>query len=134
MADEVATVTVEQVQAHAEFNLVERFERVFVETKVEAAVEFVLDECPAVVDRLLSGALSVVNYRRIVAEVALRVLRNVGGVKSESDTGYAIALDPLVASGTYWIPEKDRKTLLGVVTKSAPAGTVSIGLDAGWSR
>lgn len=124
-------VTYDDVQNRVEYPLDTRFERTFVETKIEDAVALIVDECPRVPTRLASGALSANNYKRIVADVVLRVLRNPTGVTSESEGGYSYSTSALVASGSLWLTDGDRRTLNGLTAPYTP-GTASIGIDAGW--
>lgn len=121
----------DELQSRVEYQLDTRFARDFVTTKIADAVALIIDECPRVPNRLLSGALSENNYKRIVADVVLRVLRNPGGVTSESEGGYSYATSALVASGSLWLTDGDRRTLNGITAPYIP-GTVSIGIDAGW--
>jgi hypothetical protein len=121
----------DELQIRVEYQLDTRFSREFVTTKIADAVALIIDECPRVPARLLSGALSENNYKRVVSDVVLRVLRNPGGVTSESEGGYTYATSALVASGSLWLTDGDRRTLNGVTAPYVP-GSVGIGLDSGW--
>jgi aminopeptidase N len=126
-------VNFDDVQARTEFDLTTRFARDFVEVLIADAVALIVDECPTVPSRLASGALSPNNYKRVVSDVVKRIIRNPEGLSSESEGGYSYTANAAAASGTFWLTDRDRRTLNGVTLKSTP-GVVSIGLDYGWSR
>jgi hypothetical protein len=126
-------VTLEDVQARTEFDLTTRFERAFVEVLIADAVALIVDECPTVPSRLASGALSSNNYKRVVSDVVKRIIRNPEGLSSESEGGYSYTANAAAASGTFWLTDRDRRTLNGVKATNVP-GTTSIGIDYGWSR
>jgi hypothetical protein len=126
-------VTIADVQARTEFDLATRFGDDYLQTMIDDAVALILDECPRVPERLLSGALLSANYKRVVADVVKRVIRNPGGVASEGEGGYSYSTRTTVASGDFWLTDADRRRLNGAVAKSVP-GTVSLGIDYGWTR
>lgn len=126
-------VTVQDVQDRTEFDLSLRFEHTYLETLVEDVVALILETCPRVTQRLASGALSPSNYKRVVADAVKRVVRNPDGQTSESEGGYSYSTNAVVASGTYWLTQQDVRTLNGIPV-GAVYGTVSMGLDSGWSR
>lgn len=126
-------VPYEQVRLRSETDLLDTWEREFIDIKIADAVALILDECPTVPARLESGALSRNNYYRVVSDVVLRVLRNPGGLDSESEGGYSYSARATVASGDFWLTDRDRRTLLGLQSKRLP-GTVGIDADYGWAR
>jgi hypothetical protein len=133
MADMLTIVSVQDVQDRTEFQLNTRFTDTFLETVVDDAVALVLDECPNVPARLASGALSASNYKRVVADVVKRVVRNPGGVASEGEGGYSYSTRSTVASGDFWLTDADKRRLNGAKPTST-LGTASIGVDYGWAR
>lgn len=130
MAD--TTVILDDITVRSEVDLLESFERAYLETKIADAVALIIDECPSVPSRLASGALSESNYKRVVFDVVMRVVRNPSGMASESEGGYSYNTSRTVASGDFWLTDRDRRTLNGSRTRLG-VGTVSIGLDKGWS-
>jgi hypothetical protein len=126
-------VTIEDVQNRTEFDLRTRFGDEYLQTTIDDAVALIVDECPKVPERLLSGALLPSNYKRVVADVVKRVIRNPGGVASEGEGGYSYSTRTTVASGDFWLTEADRRRLNGGTVTAVP-GSVSIGVDYGWTR
>jgi hypothetical protein len=127
----LSDVSYDEVQNRVEYQLDTRFAREYVETKIADAVALILDECPRVASRLAAGTLSITNYRRVVSDVVLRVIRNPTGVNSESEGGYSYSTSALVASGSLWLTDSDRRTLNGAVPTAVP-GVIGVGIDAGW--
>lgn len=102
----------------------------YVNQQIEDAVAYIVDECPTVPDRLGSGALSPVVYKRVVANVVSRVLRNPAGRTNESEQGVSFGNNPLLASGDLWLSEQDKRRLNGRGRTLLP-GSVAIGYDDG---
>lgn len=130
MAD--TTFVMDDLEARVEEGALQGHSKLYLETKIGDAVAFILDECRGVAERLRSGALDERNYKRVVTDVVMRVVRNPEGLQTESEGGYSYGARPSVASGDFWLSSQDRRTLLG----SNPAkgiGTMSIGLDKGWA-
>lgn len=132
MAEEVV-MSKTDLQNRYEGDLSAKFSDAYLDTKIEDAVALIEGTCPTVPARLLSGALLPNNYKRIVADIILRVVRNPGGFASESEGGVSYSMQPVVASGNLWLTQQDIDLLNGIVRrgKAAP-GTIGIGLDAGW--
>jgi len=128
----VTDVPYTELVIRAEPGLLDSFDQAYVETKIEDAVALIVDECPTVPARLLSGALSPSNYRRVVYDVVMRVIRNPAGLTSEAEGGYSYNTSAAVASGDFWLSPRDRRTLLGLRSPGG-AGSISIGIDKGWS-
>jgi hypothetical protein len=130
MAD--TTFLVPDLAVRVEDGALDGLRQDYVETKIADAVAYILDECPRVAARLREGTLSENNYKRVVADVVMRVVRNPEGLQTESEGGYSYGARASVASGDFWLSDRDRRTLNG----SNPAmglGTMSIGLDRGWA-
>lgn len=128
---EVTDVTLDEIQLRSEVVLTDSFSREYLETKIADAVALIVDECPTVPERLRSGALHPNNYKRVVFDVVMRVFRNPGGMDSESEGGYSYSARNTVASGDFWLTDRDRRTLTGFQS-SMGIGTAGIGVDAGW--
>lgn len=126
-------MTVDDLQNRYEGVLATKFTEVYLATKIEDAVALIEGTCPTVPSRLLSGALLPNNYKRIVADIILRVVRNPGGFASESEGGVSYSMQPVVASGNLWLTQQDIDLLNGVARGSTMLpGSVGIGLDTGW--
>ncbi len=128
---EPTDVTVQDVQDRTEFDLETRFSETYLQTLIADVVALIVDECPRVPQRLAAGTLTANNYKRVVADAVKRILRNPDGMASESEGGYSYSTSAVVASGTYWLTDRDRRTLNGIVT-GAVYGSVSLGVDGGW--
>lgn len=124
-----------ELKARFEGDLTTRFTDAFLQIKLDEAIALIEGECPTAADRLATGALSPTNYKRIVAAVTFRVLRNPNGVTSEGEGGVSQSFRSDVASGTFLLTDADVKTLTGRSnrTRMLP-GTTSIGADAGWGK
>lgn len=129
---EVTDVTVQDVQDRTEFDLEARFPETYLQTLIADVVALIVDECPRVPQRLASGTLSANNYKRVVADAVKRIVRNPDGMASESEGGYSYSTSAVVASGTYWLTDRDRRTLNGIPTGTV-YGSVSLGIDGGWA-
>jgi hypothetical protein len=126
------TFVLKDLQDRVETGALNGMEDDYLQVKIDDAIAFILDECRTVVERLRSGALNERNYKRVVADVVMRVVRNPEGLQTESEGGYAYGARASVASGDFWLSDRDRRTLLGA-NPSVGIGTMSIGLDAGWA-
>lgn len=124
----------QELKDRSEKDLTTRFTDPYLEIKLSEAIALIIAECPTVPARLASGALDPINYKRIVADVVFRVTRNPAGYASETEAGVGYQLRPTVASGDLWLSDRDIATLTGIRKRqSALPGTVSLGVDAGWS-
>jgi hypothetical protein len=130
MAD--TTVSVSDLQVRAEAGALDGLEQAYLETKIDDAIAYILDEVPRVAARLREGTLAENNYKRIVYDVVMRVVRNPEGLQTESEGGYSYGARASVASGDFWLSDRDRRTLMGA-NPAMGFGTVSIGLDKGWA-
>jgi hypothetical protein len=128
---EVTDVALARITVRSEVDLETLYKKDFLETKIADAVALIVDESPGLADRLRSGALSRNNYERVVFDVVMRVFRNPGGMDSESEGGYSYSARNTVASGDFWLTDRDRRTLNGFSSPMS-IGTVSMGVDAGW--
>lgn len=128
-------MTVQDLKDRFEGDLTTRFSPTYISIKLADAVALVASEAPTAAVRRESGLLSDNNYFRVVANVALRVLRNPGGMESESEAGAGYKVNADVASGDMFITPREMKTLTGIAVedqkKSVPS-SVSIGVDVGW--
>lgn len=127
-------ITTQDVKDRYEGDLTTRFSEQYLQTKLDDAIALIDGECPTVAERYASGALSANNFKRVVADVVLRVVRNPGGYASEGEAGVSYTLRASVASGDLYLTKKDVALLTGRRDIKSLAGTVSIGVDAGWAR
>lgn len=129
------TITVADVAARYEGELLDEFREEYVQQQVTDAVAFVDDTWRAKVEaRLSGGQLSATTYKRIIATAVLRVIRNPDGYTSENEGGYGNSRRADVASGNLWFTSSDIEALTGTSAQTTVLpGTVSIGLDRGWS-
>lgn len=125
------TVSYADIQNRYEGDL-DRFSGIYVQTQITDAVEFIDTLYPVVQSRLDSGKLTESAYKRVVADVVLRVLRNPSGYKGESDGSYSYDQSAVVASGNLWLTHKNIEVLTGPVSSAAP-GTMRLGVESGWA-
>lgn len=117
---------------YLEGSLEDRYDRVKVETQIQDAVDEALSHWrDRILSRLASGVLTPNSYKRVIATVVLRIVRNPEGYANESDGGYSYGLRVQVASGFLVFTPDDIATLSGIQMSSTP-GTIGVGLDGGW--
>jgi hypothetical protein len=118
-----------------EGDLLTRYSVEYLSVKIDDAVALVQGECPSVPTRLASGALLPNNYKRIIADVILRVVRNPEGYSTEAEGGASYGHSAVVASGNLWLTQMDIDVLNGVprAGRSSPQ-TVGVGTDGGWGN
>lgn len=126
------TVSPEDIQNRYEGDL-SRFAESYVATQIADAIDFIDALYPAVQARLTSGLLTVNAYKRVVADVVLRVLRNPNGYTNETDGAYSYGQRTAVASGNLSLTNDNVTVLTGPQFHTTP-GTVRIGVDRGWGR
>ena len=64
-----------------------------------------------------------------VENAVMRVLRNVEGIRSESEGDYSVTMNPLDASGNIWFPVEDLD-LIAPLRRASRAGTIQLNLPA----
>lgn len=130
----MASVAVEtaDIQNRYEGDL-SRFSGSYVETQITDAIDFIDSLYPVVQARLDSGLLTVNAYKRVVADVVLRVLRNPNGYTNETDGAYSYGQRAAVASGNLWLTNDNVAVLTGPQFNTTP-GTIALGVERGWGR
>lgn len=63
----------------------------------------------------------------VLENAVVRVLRNPGGARSETEGDYAIVHNPLDGSGNIWFPDVDLDLL---APRASSVGTIRVGLPA----
>jgi hypothetical protein len=126
------SVSIDELRIRYEGDL-SAFPEGYVDQKLIDVVALVQQRMRSIEGRLVSGALLLENYNRVICDVVLRIIRNPQGLQSESESGYSYGLRPVVASGNLWLTQDDVDTLMGVSQGMFPQfGTIGIGVDAGW--
>lgn len=101
------------------------------DVQISDAIEFLYASVPHARRAVARKVVSSSAFIRVVCDLVLRKLGNLEGTSTESDGVYSYGLSATVASGDFWLPQKDRD-IFGSV--SAGIGSVSVGLDRGWGR
>jgi hypothetical protein len=83
----------------------------WVENKIDEAVRELISKIPNILSRIDAGDLDPDLVRDKAVAAVLRVVRNPTGFEEESEGDYRYRLNPLVASGDIWYPEKDLTAL-----------------------
>lgn len=83
----------------------------YVQGRLNAAHRLLRSKAPALDARVDSGALDPALVKDVIVEMVLRVLRNPGGYRSETDGDYSYSRDTQVASGRLTVTDDDLETL-----------------------
>lgn len=108
-----------------------------IETRILDAVDEIRSNWGnSVTNRLASGALTENAFKRIVAEAALRILRNPEGIYQENEGNYGYRTSQRVASGYLGFSEQDVATLTGQGVAGIGVSTMPLhqtgGGSGGW--
>src|SRR5690625_4206404 len=76
------------------------------------AEDMILARVPRVLERITSGALSLATVRNVVVNMVLRVVRNPGGVQSDSTAGVSTSYWRATASGAVELLQEDLAQLM----------------------
>lgn len=109
---------------------ISQWSELYLTTQIADAEAFIATMVPASTVRLANGRLSEQMYKRVVADVVFRVLRNPGGFTSEGDGSYNYSRSAVVASGNLWLTANDLKVLTGT---TMAVGTIGMRVDRGWA-
>lgn len=129
-------MSLQDVKDRYEGDLTTRFTNQYLVTKLADAEALVVSDAPLAATRREAGLLSDNDYFRVVTNIFLRVVRNPGGMKSETEAGAGYVINTDVASGDMFITDREYKTLTGLERPKKPQdaviGSYGIGLDTGW--
>jgi hypothetical protein len=125
----VVSIVVTDLQARYEGDL-STFNQDYLQTQIDDAVAYVDSTYPVVKYRLGNGRLSVQSYKRVIANMVIRVIRNPTGLASEGDGTYSYSYwHGAATGGLNVLPDE------GVILTGKTGGgmrTIGMALDAGW--
>lgn len=88
---------------------------------------------PVAARRLAEGTLTRRQYVMVVCRMVLRVIRNPDGYTVQSVGDSTLTVSVRVASGELVVTDDDIADLLSPPPGAMMAGTVGVGVDAGWA-
>lgn len=106
------TVSISDVQSRSEQDL-STLDVIYLMTLIGDAQDLIDAEAPAAQVRLDAGTLTANLYKRVVADVVLRVVRNPDGFNAEAAGDANVSRNQLVASGDLWLSDRDVARLTG---------------------